>query len=179
MISIEKIDAVIAATGSDYASVRQALLATDGDVAAAIRAILNERRDRHREGDAAFKASGANTSEADNQEEKRSEQNESRENAEGNFKYQDQIDDIIQVIKDIWRSGNASSLIVEKNGQTILNLSLTVSAFIFILTPLITVIGLGAAIITEYTIKIQMVNGEVIDVIEYTLKHGGKYNHYE
>ncbi len=168
MINIEKIDAVIAATGAEYAVVRQALLATDGDVAAAIRMILNRQRDRAEEGqeekEAEFRSEDADGSD----------RNTGGQTAEERrqFNYQAQIDDIIAVIKEIWRSGNASSLIVEKNGKTVLNLSLTVSAFILIITPLISLIGLGTAILSEYTIKIQMVNGEVIDVIEYSLKHG-------
>lgn len=174
MINIEKIDAVIAATGADYAIVRQALLAADGDVAAAIRMILNKQYDqthapKEEGGESGFE--GASTGTTDENKDRTADERQQ-------YNYQAQLDDIITVIKDIWRTGNASSLIVEKNGRTVLNLSLTVSAFILIITPLISLIGLGTAIITEYTIKIQMVNGEIIDVLEYSLKHGGGRHRY-
>lgn len=172
MINLEKIDAVIAATGADYATVRQVLLATDGDIAASIRMILNSRHDQDT---TAQESADAYSEGSQDQSQDQSQSQKDRQH----FNYQDQLDDIVSVIKEIWRTGNASSLIVEKNGRTVLNLSLTVSAFILIITPLISIIGLGTAIITEYTIKIQMVNGEIIDVLEYSLKHGGGRRRYD
>lgn len=161
MINIEKIDAVIAATGADYATVRQALLASDGDVAVAIRSIMNDRY--HKGQPNTGERTEAPDNGGDNQ----------HQNVESS------VDQIIAVIKEIWNTGNASSLIVEKNGKVVLNLSLTVSAFIVIITPLISIIGLGAAILSEYSIKIKMLNGEVIDVLEYSLRGGGSRTTYD
>ncbi len=173
MINMEKIDAVIAATGCDYPTVRQALLATNGDVREAIRLLLGDGEQ-------------ATASEQAKQAEQDADQTDQTDRADQESKksgrkadYHAQLDDIVNTIKEIWQTGNASSLIVEKDGKTILNLSLTVSAFVLILAPFISLIGLGTAILTEYKISIRMVNGEVIDVLAYNLQHGGSRQRYQ
>lgn len=179
MINIEKIDAVIAATGADYATVRQALLAANGDVAQAIRSIMNDMHygsaKQQKQGSASYTYQQPEEQEEDATNGSTSSQK-SKQNKQ---RFEEQIDDVVQVIKEIWKTGNASSLIVEKDGKVILNLSLTVSAFIVILTPLISLIGLGTALLSEYTIKIVMNNGEVIDVLAYSFRRGASRSHYE
>ena len=146
MITLEAIDRVMAATGASYYRVREALLEADGDADAAINALRAEEAPEGESEDAAGEPStDANA----------------------------MLDDIVSSIKEIWRTGNASSLIIEKQGKQILNLSLTISALALLVAPLVVLLGLGAALVTEYTIKVIMKNGDVIDVREYTLNRRG------
>ncbi len=78
-------------------------------------------------------------------------------------------EDIIEAIKEIWRRGNASRLEIEKDGHTVLSLSLTVGTIGLIIAPVASLIGIGAALITDYTIKITLDNGDVIDVNEFAI----------
>lgn len=145
MITMEKIDYVIAATGKSYDQVRQALIDADGDADQAIESL---------------KAPIIENEETENQEGPKNSQ--AREDLE-NF-----VDQVVQAIKDIWKKGNASRLVVENGqGKTVLSVSLNVSALAFVIEPLIAIIGLGATVITNYNIKIYMDDGEIIDIKEY------------
>lgn len=163
MITLEKIDAVMAATGAAYPEVRETLIACDGDVGRAVRVLTGQEPLPSAETDAA---------EAEAKEPRADPAGASRE------KVRNSLDEVLDVIRELWRTGNASSLIIEKNGETLLNLSLTVSVFALIIAPVIAVIGLSAAFITEYTIKVVMDNGEVINVLSYSLKHQGERKQY-
>ena len=77
------------------------------------------------------------------------------------------FEEIKNAIKEIWDKGNASKLTVEKDGETVLSLSLTVSAVGLILAPLATFVGAGLVIINDYDFKVLMDSGEVIDIKEY------------
>ncbi|MGO1580989.1 MAG: DUF4342 domain-containing protein [Peptoniphilaceae bacterium] len=138
MISMEKIDYVINVTGASYDIVRLALLDSDGDVDLAIKSINSSI--------SLFTSSENN----------------------GNTK-KDFInfEDIKKAIKDIWEKGNASKLIVEKDGETVLSLSLTVSAIGVVLSPLAAILGFGIGLEKDYEFKIIMSNKEVIDLKEY------------
>ncbi len=141
MITIEKIDYVMAATGKSYEEVRQALLDVDGDADQAIENL--------KAGQGSFKDQDSTGPEDDKQS-------------------QDFVDQVVQAIKDIWHRGNASRLVVENSkGDTVLSVSLNVSAIAFVIEPLIAIIGLGATVITSYNIKIYMDNGDIIDIKEY------------
>ncbi|MBS4872592.1 MAG: DUF4342 domain-containing protein [Peptoniphilus sp. oral taxon 375] len=150
MITMEKIDYVMAATGKSYEEVRQALLDVDGDADQAIENL--------KAGQESFK-----DQDIFNQEDREEKQeNTSRDNV------QDFVDQVVQAIKDIWHRGNASRLVVENSkGDTVLSVSLNVSAIAFVIEPLIAIIGLGATVITSYNIKIYMDNGDIIDIKEY------------
>ncbi|MDI9469082.1 MAG: DUF4342 domain-containing protein [Bacillota bacterium] len=162
MITLEKIDAVMAATGAAYPEVRETLIACDGDVGRAVRVLTGQEP----------LPSAETAEEEESKEPKADPAGASRE------KMRNSLDDVLDVIRELWRTGNASSLIIEKNGETLLNLSLTVSVFALIIAPVIAVIGIGAAFITEYTIKVVMDNGEVINVLSYNLKHQGERKQY-
>lgn len=156
MIDIEKIDLVMERTNAEYKIVREALITCDGDVEKAINYIETRKREEsvHEEG----------------KEEPKEEKKTASKQA-GAF-----AQDIIDTIKEIWEKGNASSLVVEKNGEVLLRLSLTVSTIGLVIAPVAAVIGLGAALITEYTIKIYLDNGEVVNVNEVAIhrKHTQK-----
>lgn len=154
MINMEKIDYVINQTGASYTIVREALLETDGDVDAAIEYIKNKSIVRTEFEEQAKEES----------EEKKEEKFGSREYFEHVFQ---PIDDIIDAIKEIWNKGNARRLLIEKDNQTILSLSLTTSAIGLILGPIAAVIGFSTAYINDYDFKVIMENGEVIDIKEY------------
>lgn len=154
MINLEKIDYVINATGASYELVRDALLNTDGDVDRAIGYIEAKR------GAEEFKKDEKIEAEAEVIEEK-----ESKNKFFGDVS--DTLDEIIDAIKEIWRKGNASRLIVEKNKETVLSLSLTVSTIGALIAPIASLLGLTVAYITDYDFKIIMADGDVIDVREY------------
>ena len=79
--------------------------------------------------------------------------------------------DIIDAIKEIWKMGNASRLDIEKEGRSVLSISLTVGTIGLVLAPVAALIGIGAALITEYTIKITLNNGKVININEFAVTH--------
>lgn len=79
--------------------------------------------------------------------------------------------EIIDAIKDIWKKGNASRLDIEKDARVILSLPLTVSTIGLALAPVAALIGLGAALVTQFTIKITLDNGTVINVNEFAVTH--------
>ncbi|MBS4882823.1 MAG: DUF4342 domain-containing protein [Peptoniphilus harei] len=165
MINMTKIDYVINATGASYDIVRKALLDSDGDVDEAIKFINEGKYDESAEASKVF----------ENEEEKESYEN--RENKTGR-EYVDEVinylDEIVDAIKEIWRKGNARRLLVEKGDETVLSLSLTTSAIGMILALPASLIGISAAYIYDYSFKIVMENGEVIDVKEY-LKDKSKF----
>lgn len=145
MTDIEKIDRMMEITGESYETIRAALLEANGDMDQAILAILRSKE-------------GAATEAPDVEYE---EVKEDEKPAKGAL-----ASDIIDTIKEIWEKGNASSLIIEKGGKEIMNLSLTIGTIGLVIAPVAAVIGLGAALITEYQIKIVMDDGKVINVNE-------------
>ena len=80
---------------------------------------------------------------------------------------QQSLDEILDGIKDILKKGNARKLLIEKDGETVLSLSLTVSAIGFVINPIVAILGVGAALTSEYDFKIIMEDGSTIDVKEY------------
>lgn len=161
MISMEKIDYVINITGASYDIVRKALLDSDGDVDVAIDLIKNQKSDK------------SDTIEAEVifDEEENSKQKERKDYFED---FSDAMEEIIGAIKEIWKKGNARRLLVEKDDETVLSLSLTTSAIGVALALPASLLGLSAAYIYDYTFKIIMEDGQVIDIKEY-LKDKSKF----
>lgn len=145
MIDIEKIDLVMEKTGKDYQVVREALLRSGGDVERAIEDIQG-------------KGEGFGASEG------------RKGSKETTFAHGVRAQDLMDTVKEIWEKGNASTLTIEKEGRVVLNLSLTLGTIGLVLAPVAAIIGLGAALITEYTIKITLKDGEVINVNELTFQ---------
>lgn len=165
MINMTKIDYVINITGASYDIVRKALLDSDGDVDVAISYIREGKYDGNIDPSKIY----------ENEEEKESdpkgERKTGREYVDDVINY---LDEILEAIKEIWRKGNASRLLVENNGETVLSLSLTTSAIGMLLALPASLLGLSAAYVYDYSFKIIMDNGEVIDVKEY-LKDKSKF----
>lgn len=160
MISMEKIDYVINVTGASYEIVRKALLDSDGDVDVAIEMIKGNQKD------------SSDTVEAEviieDEEDKKKD---SKDYFEEFTAY---MEEIIDAVKEIWRKGNARRLLVEKDDETVLSLSLTTSAIGIALALPASLLGLSAAYIYDYSFKIIMEDGEVIDIKEY-LKDKNKF----
>ena len=165
MINMTKIDYVINITGASYDIVRKALLDSDGDVDAAISYIREGKYDVNIDPSRVY----------ENEEEKESdpkgERKTGREYVDDVINY---LDEILEAIKEIWRKGNASRLLVENKGETVLSLSLTTSAIGMLLALPAALLGLSAAYVYDYSFKIIMDDGEVIDVKEY-LKDKSKF----
>ncbi|MDO5713424.1 MAG: DUF4342 domain-containing protein [Tissierellia bacterium] len=153
MITMEKIDYVISVTGENYENVRKALLDANGDVDEAIEILRGNRQKVYKED-----AYQEGYQEGKKQEDKSAGLGNHLENF---------VDEIIDAIKEIWNKGNASKLIIEDEGKTVLSLSLTVSAIGIVLSPLVALIGVSAAVISKYDFKVIMDTGEVIDLKEY------------
>ena len=153
MITLESIDYVINMTGASYDDVRVALLEADGNVDKAIK-LINER------------GQGTKTKEQQKEEEKSGKSwREYTSKTIGHV--QQSLDEILDGIKDILKKGNARKLLIEKDGETVLSLSLTVSAIGFVINPIVAILGVGAALTSEYDFKIIMEDGSTIDVKEY------------
>lgn len=165
MINMTKIDYVINITGASYDIVRKALLDSDGDVDVAISYIREGKYDVNIDPSRVY----------ENEEEKESDPKGGRKTGR---EYVDDVinylDEILEAIKEIWRKGNASRLLVENKGETVLSLSLTTSAIGMLLALPASLLGLSAAYVYDYSFKIIMDNGEVIDVKEY-LKDKSKF----
>lgn len=157
MINIEKIDYVMEQTGAQYEAVRTALIISDGNVEKAINFI--ESNQTGKISDKSTVGEGKNHGDDGDSWEKQYDAKRNKQNPIGAF-----AQDIIDTIQEIWEKGNASNLVIEKEGKTILSLSLTVSTIGLVIAPVAAIIGLGAAFITEYSIKIIMDSGEVVDV---------------
>lgn len=145
MITIEKVDYVMNVTGAEYQVVKNALLDADGDVEKAVEII---------------RASVSNY--------KHDEKDEF-------FKFEDiKFEDIKKAIKDIWNTTNATKILVEKDGETVINISLTAASLGAILAPIATFIGMGSGLIADYDFKIVTADKEEINIKEYILNMKNK-----
>ena len=139
MITLESIDYVINMTGASYDDVRVALLEADGNVDKAIK-LINER------------GQGTKTKEEQKEEEKSGKSwREYTSKTIGHV--QQSLDEILDGIKDILKKGNARKLLIEKDGETVLSLSLTVSAIGFVINPIVATLGVGAEATATETAK--------------------------
>lgn len=76
--------------------------------------------------------------------------------------------EITDTLKDLLKKGNVTRVIVEKDGEVLLNLPVTVGAIGVVMAPVVALFGMGAAVMTKYTIKIMKEDGEEIDVNKMT-----------
>ena len=164
----EKIRKIMEETGADEATARSALQTSDGDVAIAMRIVRSyqlkeetEATGNKNDPDVSASAPGK-TGQASDEDAKQEKEKQSTTQMPD-------ADDIIKAIKEIWRKGNASRLDIERQGRTLLSVSLVVGTIGFVLAPVAALIGLGTALITEYTIKITLDDGTIINVNEFAL----------
>ncbi len=156
MFDQESISAVMRQTGVDRETAAAALKTSDGNIDIAVRIIrsYNLKDDAASSGETA----GANPGQASGQTEGKKD--------DGRIP---QASEVIDAIKEIWKRGNASRLDIEKGGRVVLSISLTVGTIGLVIAPVAALIGLGAALITEYTIKVTLDNGTVINVNEFAV----------
>lgn len=143
-ITIEKLDAVTERVpNATYADAKKALLECDGDVIEAV--ILLESQ----------KGFGSKTKQA----KKTVEQVFSKDNEE--------LKDLKVQVKELLKKSSVIRVIVEKNGKVVMNIPLTVGVVGLALGPLVTLVGLSAAVIGKYNIMIQNEDdGSIVDLGE-------------
>ncbi len=93
---------------------------------------------------------------------------EEKEEFEEVAKISEKGSEIIEKLKEALKKGNVTKVILEKDGEVLLNLPVTVGAIGVILAPIAAIIGVSAAMITKYKIKIVKDDGEVVDVNDIT-----------
>jgi len=171
ILTLEQIEAVIEATDGNYQQVKDALMATEGNVEEAIR-IVQAQKVIETEEKAKEKVEKKLGEAKDKVEETYEKAKESAKDAKDNASKKSKVimNDITDAIKQIWETGNASRLTIEKDNSTILDISLVVSTIGLVLAPVLAVIGLGVAFLSEYTIKIYLDDGKVVNVREFAMK---------
>lgn len=138
MINLEKIDYVMSASGCSFEEVREALVQTDGDVDLAIAYLKGKKTGKD----------------------------------DKSSKFQEKVeifaDDIVSSVKEIWKKGNASRLLVkDEKGQVLLNIPLTASLVTVALSPLLFLLGIGMIVISKAEFKLIMEDGKEIDLKDY------------
>lgn len=143
-ITIEKLDAVTERVpNATYADAKKALLECDGDVIEAV--ILLESQ----------KGFASKTKQA----KKTVEQVFSKDNED--------LKDLKVQVKELLKKSSVIRVIVEKNGKVVMNIPLTVGVVGLALGPLVTLVGLSAAVIGKYNIMIQNEDdGSIVDLGE-------------
>lgn len=141
-ITIESIDAVYQRIpNATYSEAKEALQECDGDVVEAI--ILLESK------------KGGNTT------------SKVKKTVEDVFGKDG--DEIKSQLKELLRKSSVIRVIVEKNGKIIMNIPLTVGVVGLALGPLVTLVGLSAAVIGKFNIKVQNEDdGITVDLGELT-----------
>jgi ABC-type antimicrobial peptide transport system permease subunit len=138
-ITIEKVDAVFERIPSaTYADAKEALIKCSGDVVEAVVYLENQKKNKGKK---------------------------AKETLEDVFGKDGE--DIKNQLKDLLKKSSVVRVIVEKDNKVMMNIPLTVGVVGAALVPVITLVGLSAAVITKYRIKVQNEeSGEVVDLGE-------------
>ncbi|MGO1368121.1 MAG: DUF4342 domain-containing protein [Senegalia sp. (in: firmicutes)] len=88
---------------------------------------------------------------------------ESSEEGEG-FSFNRKSEEIISTLKDTIKKGNITKIILEKDGDIIMNIPVTAGAIGAVLAPQLSALGVAAAMISKTTIKIVKEDGEVVSL---------------
>ncbi|MDO5096014.1 MAG: DUF4342 domain-containing protein [Peptostreptococcaceae bacterium] len=78
------------------------------------------------------------------------------------------VSDIIDTLKDFIHKGNVTRIIISDDETTLLNIPVTFGAIGVVLAPVIAVLGVGAAIVTNLNVSIKDYNGNIIDLNKVT-----------
>ena len=154
-ITIEMVDKVMERVPSaSYKEVKEALIHSDGDILEAI--IYLE------ENSGAVKAK---KKVEDFFEKSKEDAEEVRKNTEE--KIGKDVEELKAQLKELFDKSNRVRVIVEKEDKVIMNIPFTVGVLGIAIMPLITILGLSAAVLSKYRIKIQNeADGETIDLGE-------------
>ena len=143
-ITIEMVDQVLERVpNASYKDVKEALIQTDGNILEAIIALEekgNKPKDKKRVEDIFEK---------------------NREKIEDAFNFEEKEEDKSKVLEDakkdllnLVHTANQVRIIVDKNGKQIMNVPFTMGVLGVAIMPVMTVLGLSAAVLTNYSIKI-------------------------
>lgn len=154
-ITIEMVDKVMERVPSaSYKEVKEALVHSDGDILEAI--IYLE------ENSGAIKAK---KKVEDFFEKSKEDAEEVRKNTEE--KIGKDVEELKAQLKELFAKSNRVRVVVEKEGKIIMNIPFTVGVLGIAMMPLITILGLSAAVLSKYRIKIQNeADGETVDLGE-------------
>lgn len=144
-ITLEKIDQVLERVpNATYKEVKEALLVTDGDIVDAIIYLEQNKK--------AIKIKTKTKAKA------------KVENALGK-----DAEEIKTQLKEMLKRSNVIRIVVEKDGKIIMNIPLTVGVVGIALGPLVTLVGLSAAVIGKFNIKVENEEDKtVLDLGELT-----------
>lgn len=154
-ITIEMVDKVMERVPSaSYKEVKEALVHSDGDILEAI--IYLE------ENSGAVKAK---KKVEDFFEKSKEDAEEVRKNTEE--KIGKDVEELKAQLKELFAKSNRVRVVVEKEGEIIMNIPFTVGVLGIAMMPLLTILGLSAAVLSKYRIKIQNeADGETVDLGE-------------
>lgn len=154
-ITIEMVDKVMERVPSaSYKEIKEALVHSDGDILEAI--IYLE------ENSGAIKAK---KKVEDFFEKSKEDAEEVRKNTEE--KIGKDVEELKAQLKELFAKSNRVRVVVEKEGKTIMNIPFTVGVLGIAMMPLLTILGLSAAVLSKYRIKIQNeADGETVDLGE-------------
>lgn len=154
-ITIEMVDKVMERVPSaSYKEVKEALVHSDGDILEAI--IYLE------ENSGAIKAK---KKVEDFFEKSKEDAEEVRKNTEE--KIGKDVEELKAQLKELFAKSNRVRVVVEKEGKIIMNIPFTVGVIGIAMMPLLTILGLSAAVLSKYRIKIQNeADGETVDLGE-------------
>ena len=154
-IKIEMVDKVMERVPSaSYKEVKEALVHSDGDILEAI--IYLE------ENSGAIKAK---KKVEDFYEKSKEDAEEVRKNTEE--KIGKDVEELKAQLKELFAKSNRVRVVVEKEGKIIMNIPFTVGVLGIAMMPLLTILGLSAAVLSKYRIKIQNeADGETVDLGE-------------
>ena len=128
-ITLEKIDQVLERVPSaSYKEAKEALVVTDGDILDAIIYLEQNKKSTKVKTKAKEKMENALGKDAEE------------------MKYQ---------LKEMLKRSNVIRIVVEKDNKTIMNIPLTVGVVGLALGPLVTLVGLSAAVIGKFNIKVE------------------------
>lgn len=154
-ITIEMVDKVMERVPSaSYKEVKEALVHSDGDILEAI--IYLE------ENSGAIKAK---KKVEDFFEKSKEDAEEVRKNTEE--KIGKDVEELKAQLKELFAKSNRVRVVVEKEGKIIMNIPFTVGVLGIAMMPLLTILGISAAVLSKYRIKIQNeADGETVDLGE-------------
>lgn len=154
-ITIEKIDAVIARIPNvTYSQAKEALVECEGDVIEAVILLESKKSISKTTKQVKQKIEGVLNKDSEDMKE---------------FKEQlgEDFNNVKDQAKELIKRSSVIRVIIEKNGKNIINIPLTVGVLGVALLPIYTLIGLSAAVITKYRIKIQNEgDGSIVDLGE-------------
>lgn len=74
--------------------------------------------------------------------------------------------EVVEKLKVIIKKGNVSRIVLKKDGEVLLNVPVTAGAIGVMLAPIVSILGVSAALASKMTIEIIKHNGEVVDLNE-------------